>query len=95
MLSEGEQQRVQIARALMGDPELLLLDEPVSGLDLGAREALVALLGRICAAGIVGATCMVTHHVEDIPPTSTRDGRYWAHSPCGQDSARMRAESWP
>ena len=66
-LSEGERKRVQIARAMMTDPELLLLDEPAAGLDLGGREALVATLGEIAADPISPATVLVTHHVEEIP----------------------------
>lgn len=66
-LSEGERKRVQIARALMTDPELLLLDEPAAGLDLTGREALVATLSEICVDPYAPATILVTHHVEEIP----------------------------
>jgi len=66
-LSDGEQKRVQIARAVMTDPELLLLDEPTASLDLGAREELLDLLGRYAAVPTTPAMLMVTHHVEEIP----------------------------
>ncbi len=66
-LSEGERKRVQIARALMTDPELLLLDEPAAGLDLSGREALVGTLSEICEDPFAPATVLVTHHVEEIP----------------------------
>lgn len=66
-LSEGERKRVQIARALMTDPELLLLDEPAAGLDLTGREALVASLSDLCQDEMAPATVLVTHHVEEIP----------------------------
>ena len=66
-LSEGEKKRVLIARALMTNPELLLLDEPGAGLDLGGREALVGYLGELAVDPDAPAMVMITHHVEEIP----------------------------
>ena len=70
-LSEGERKRVQIARALMTDPELLLLDEPAAGLDLAGREQLVARLAVLAADPDAPTMVLVTHHVEEIPPGVT------------------------
>ncbi len=85
-LSEGERKRTQIARALMTDPELLLLDEPASGLDLAGRESLVDTLSGICLDPASPATILVTHHVEEIPEGIThalllRDGDVVAAGP--------------
>lgn len=66
-LSEGERKRVQIARALMTDPELLLLDEPGAGLDLAGREALLETLTALAEDPAAPTSIMVTHHVEEIP----------------------------
>ncbi len=66
-LSEGERKRVQIARALMTDPELLLLDEPAAGLDLAGREALLEALTVLTEDEDAPASILVTHHLEEIP----------------------------
>jgi len=70
-LSEGERKRVQIARSLMTDPELLILDEPAAGLDLGGREDLVSTLSVLAMDDASPTTILVSHHVEEIPPGFT------------------------
>jgi iron complex transport system ATP-binding protein len=85
-LSEGERKRVQIARALMSDPELLLLDEPAAGLDVGGREELVQALAELATDPRSPVIVLVTHHVEEIPHGFThvmlmRDGRIEAAGP--------------
>lgn len=88
-LSEGERKRAQIARALMADPELLLLDEPSAGLDLGGREELLGALTELAGDHRSPSMIMVTHHVEEIPVGFThvmlmRDGRVAAAGPIAE-----------
>ncbi|MBS6260179.1 ABC transporter ATP-binding protein [Cutibacterium avidum] len=85
-LSEGERKRVEIARALMTDPELLLLDEPAAGLDLAGREQLVDVLSSVFTDPDAPASVLVTHHLEEIPAGVTHalimaDGRIVAAGP--------------
>jgi iron complex transport system ATP-binding protein len=74
VISEGERQHVLLARALMSSPELLLLDEPAAGLDLGARERLVSRLGNLAADPSSPPMVLVTHHCEEIPRGFTHAG---------------------
>jgi iron complex transport system ATP-binding protein len=74
VISEGERQQVLLARALISDPELLLLDEPFAGLDLGARERLLVRLTSVAADPDSPPTVLVTHHCEEIPPGFTHAG---------------------
>jgi iron complex transport system ATP-binding protein len=88
-LSEGERKRVQIARALMTDPEVLILDEPTAGLDLAGRELLLDTLSLIVLEPRAPASIMVTHHVEEIPIGVThglllKQGRVVAAGPLEQ-----------
>ncbi|WP_158864276.1 ABC transporter ATP-binding protein [Leifsonia sp. AG29] len=88
-LSDGEQKRVQIARSVMTDPEILLLDEPAASLDLGGREELLQLLGGYARDPKSPAIVMVTHHVEEIPQGFNRalllkEGRVAAQGPLAE-----------
>jgi iron complex transport system ATP-binding protein len=89
VLSEGERQQVLLARALMARPELLLLDEPAAGLDLGARERLVTYLSALAGDPATPPLVLVTHHVEELPAGIThaalvRRGRLVAVGPVAE-----------
>ena len=97
-LSEGERKRVQIARAMMPDPEMLLLDEPAAGLDLGGREDLLRRLSTLAHNPKAPMMVLVTHHVEEIMPSfeSTlvmQAGRIAAAGPTGDVVTAAMLES--
>ena len=86
VLSQGEKQRVMIARALVTDPALLILDEPCAGLDPGARERLIEDIDQLCAKDDGPTLILVSHHVEEIPSHAThglllKEGRILAAGP--------------
>lgn len=88
-LSDGERKRVQIARAVMTDPELLLLDEPAGSMDLGSREDVIEMLDHYAQEPSSPAMVMVTHHVEEIPAGFTHllvlaDGAVVAQGPISE-----------
>jgi iron complex transport system ATP-binding protein len=93
-LSDGERKRTQIARAVMPDPELLLLDEPVASLDIGSREATIKILGGYASHPDAPAIIMVTHHLEEIPAGFTHalilvDGQIFS---AGEISSTLTSE---
>jgi iron complex transport system ATP-binding protein len=88
-LSDGEKKRVQIARSVMTDPELMLMDEPVASLDMAAREQTVQLLGEYAKSPTAPAMVVVTHHIEEIPEGFTHallisKGKIHSHGPIQQ-----------
>jgi iron complex transport system ATP-binding protein len=98
VLSQGERGRTLIARALIGEPKLLILDEPATGLDLAAREQLLAAMDGLRDSDPDLATVLVTHHIEEIPAGTThalllRDGRVRAqgHAPAVLTSESITA----
>lgn len=89
VLSQGEKQRVMIARALVTKPDLLILDEPCAGLDPGTRERLINDVDRLCAKAKGPTLILVSHHVEEIPTHGThglllKDGRVLAAGPLSE-----------
>jgi len=93
-LSAGERQKVLLARTLMREPELVLLDEPTGGLDIGAREQVLSDLTSLATDPTSPATIVVTHHLEDVPEGFThalvlRDGGVLA---CGPIAATLTSE---